>query len=255
MERGLRLAQRLRSDGVPMPAVIAAGLDQPCPWVVMERLPGTDLAYVMHSLSDEQLRGVATKVAEAQRIAARFGSAGCFGYASEPEATPHATWSSVLEANIDRSQRRIVSAGLFDPNVVDAVAGLVSAYRPSLNALPAVPFLHDTTTRNVIVTEAGVLSGIVDVDDLCFGDPRYAPALTLAVLLAYRQGPAGYVQAWMTAAGHDDDRIFRIYVALFLLDLMSEHGQRFNGNESASTPEARDALRQAFSLAVEIAST
>jgi len=82
----------------------------------------------------------------------------------------------------------------------------------------------------VIVTPQGSFSGIVDIDDLCFGDPRYAPALTLAVLQAYG-GPTGYVAAWMAVAGYHDDRIFRFYVAVCLLDLMSEHGQRFNGNE------------------------
>jgi hypothetical protein len=42
------------------------------------------------------------------------------------------------------------------------------------------PFLHDTTTKNVIVTSEGHFSGIVDVDDLCLGDPRYPAALTQA---------------------------------------------------------------------------
>jgi hypothetical protein len=106
----------------------------------------------------------------------------------------------------------------------------------------------------VIVTEQGVLSGIVDVDDLCFGDPRYAPALTLAVLLAHGRR-AHYVEAWMAAAGHDDDRIFRLYVALFLLDLMSEHGQSFNGNEGPSTPESREAVMFALTRAIQVAST
>jgi len=68
-----------------------------------------------------------------------------------------------------------------------------------------------------------LLSGIVDVNDLCFGDPRYAPALTLAVLTASHKTDA-YVQAWMHAAGHQDNRLFQLYVALFLADLMSEHG-------------------------------
>jgi len=45
-------------------------------------------------------------------------------------------------------------------------------------------------------------------------------------------------------AGQPDDRLFRLYVALFLLDLTSEHGQRFNGNEPVSSPEALPASRR-----------
>ena len=66
-------------------------------------------------------------------------------------------WSAVLEASVDRSRHRIISAGLFDLNVVDAVTGLIGTHRSRLYAFPAVPFLHDTTTRNVIVTEEGIV--------------------------------------------------------------------------------------------------
>lgn len=104
----------------------------------------------------------------------------------------------------------------------------------------------------MVVSPGGSLSGIVDVDDLCFGDPRYAPALTRAVLLAHG-GPVSYVEAWMRAAGHRDDVLFLFYVALFLVDLMGEHGTRFNGNEAASTPAARAALLRAFGDALRLA--
>ena len=121
--------------------------------------------------------------------------------------------------------------------------------RETLDALPATAFLHDTTTRNVIVTPAGSLSGIVDVDDLCFGDPRYTPALTMAVLLAHN-GPLAYVEHWMRVAGQRDNGLFRLYVALFLVDLMSEHGQRFNDNERRSTPQWPRASRNPAAAAV-----
>jgi hypothetical protein len=148
--------------------------------------------------------------------------------------------------NIERSRRRLTSAGLFDLKILDVVTGQLEVCRPDLHILPAIPFLHDTTTRNVLVAGDRTFSGIVDVDDLCFGDPRYAPALTLAVLLGYG-GPTRYVEHWMRLAGHKDDHIFRLYVALFLLDLMSEHGQSFNGNERPSTPDDRQRLLLAFS--------
>ena len=49
-----------------------------------------------------------------------------------------------------------------------------------------------------------------------------------------------------------DDRLFRLYVTLFLLDLMSEHGQVFNGNQRPSSPEARAALQYAFDSSVAL---
>ena len=55
-----------------------------------------------------------------------------------------------------------------------------------------------------------------------------------------------YVSAWLRHAQHADDRVFRLYVSLFLLDLMSEHGQAFNGNQLPSTAQARAALHRVF---------
>jgi hypothetical protein len=121
----------------------------------------------------------------------------------------------------------------------------VARRRDEIDRFEAIPFLHDTTTKNVIVAPDGEFSGIVDVDDLCFGDPRYPAALTLAVLLAYG-GPTEYVSAWLRHARESDDSVFRLYVLIFLLDLMSEHGQTFNGNERPWPSEARSSLRRAF---------
>ena len=90
--------------------------------------------------------------------------------------------SQVLEDSITRSRERISLAQLFDKELVVTAAALVDQMRPALDGLPSIPFLHNTTTKNVVVTDTGTFSGIVDVDDLCFGDPRYVGALTLAAL-------------------------------------------------------------------------
>jgi aminoglycoside phosphotransferase (APT) family kinase protein len=241
----VHLSGLLKPLGVPLPAILAEDVGAELPWLVLERLPGTDLGAVIAGLSDEQLDQIAARVARAQAITARTGSAGRYGYAARPEQAPHTAWTQVLEANLDRSRRRIASAGLFEADLVDAVQSVLSANRYRIDQIEAVPFLHDTTTKNVIVASDGSLSGIVDVDDLCYGDPRYPAALTLAVLMAYG-GPVEYVSAWLRHAKQPDDPTFRLYVSLFLLDLMAEHGQRFNGNERPSVPDARASLRRAF---------
>jgi aminoglycoside phosphotransferase (APT) family kinase protein len=245
MEGAVHLSDMLRPLGVPLAALLAHAIAAPLPWIVLERLSGSDLGDGIATLSDRALRTVAGNVARAQAIVATTPSAGRFGYAAQPMRAPHVAWRQVLQANLDRSRSRIASAALFDAALVDRVQALVEARADRLDAIAATPFLHDTTTKNVIVTAAGKFSGIVDVDDLCFGDPRYAAALTLAVLQAYG-GPVAYVGHWLAAAGESDDDLFRLYVALFLLDLMGEHGQVFNGNQRPSRPEERAKLLAAF---------
>ncbi len=240
-----RLSGLLRPRGVPLPAILGEDLGADLPWLVLQRLPGSDLGAVVAGLSDGQLERIAAGVASAQAIVAATGSAGLYGYAAVPERAPQRTWSRVLEDNLDRSRKRIVSAGLFDPRLVDRGEAAVAAARDRLDRMPATPFLHDTTTKNVIVAPDGSLSGIVDVDDLCFGDPRYAAALTLAALSGYG-GPSGYVEHWLRHAGAEDDAMFRLYVVVLLLDLMGEHGNVFNGNQRRSTAQARASLMGAL---------
>jgi aminoglycoside phosphotransferase len=247
-----KLSRRLRPLGVPLPQIIAEGLSHRLPHLVLERLPGTDLGNVVQTLSDSRLEAIAMEVARAQRITGDIGPARRYGYAVAASDAPHGRWSQVLQDNLARSRKRIAAAGLFDPGTVDAVAALVSAASAELDRLPPVPFLHDTTTKNVIVTPEGRFSGIVDVDDLCFGDPRYVVALTLAALTA-SGGPTHYVDAWMSAANLRNDRIFRIYVALFIVDFMSEHGQTFNDNPRASRRDQRHRLLQLFSDRLRLA--
>ena len=241
----LRLSEALRPLGVPLPKILASDTEAKFPWLALERLPGTDLGFVISDLSQVQLDRIAARVAAAQAIVAKTPSAGRYGYAARPDQAPHERWSGVIEAHLDRSEGRIVAAGQFDRAHVRIVRNRLEAMRAKLDATAATPFLHDTTTKNVIVAPGGEFSGVVDVDDLCFGDARYPAALTLAVLMA-TGGPQPYVAAWLRHAGARDDEIFRLYVAAFLLDLMSEHGHAFNGNETPSTAKARSSLLAAF---------
>lgn len=127
------------------------------------------------------------------------------------------------------------------PAHVERIERIRLKLKDQLDAIEATPFLHDTTTKNVIVTTEGKFSGIVDVDDLCYGDPRFVTALTEVALRANGL-PATYSNYLMEASGWMDDHLNRLYVAVIFLGFMSEHGQPYNGNQRPSQPEARAKL-------------
>ncbi|MDB5613908.1 MAG: aminoglycoside phosphotransferase family protein [Devosia sp.] len=249
LQQGLRLSVQLKPLGVPLPEILGHGHHADFPYVSMTRLPGNDLGHVLHLLSTAQLGQIASAVADAQTATARLGCATGFGYASTAAEAPYARWTDVVGAHIERSQQRIASNGLFPNSVLDHVKLTMSAFVARLDVIKPTPFLHDTTTKNVIVSTEGYLSGIVDVDDLCYGDSRYPAALTAAALLN-SGGPIDYVSAWLARAGQAWDGLFEFYVATFLLDFMSEHGMSFNGNEVASLAQDRERLDRLFQEAV-----
>jgi aminoglycoside phosphotransferase len=55
MAGALRLSRLLRPRCVPLPEIIAEGVDQPFSHLVLERLPGADLGEVVHGLSDSSV--------------------------------------------------------------------------------------------------------------------------------------------------------------------------------------------------------
>jgi hypothetical protein len=60
-----------------------------------------------------------------------------------------ALWSQALDAHLNRSRRRIASAGLFDVALADMVQTELTAIREEIDAIAPTSFLHDTTTKNV----------------------------------------------------------------------------------------------------------
>lgn len=235
------LSRKLRPMSVPLPRILAQDFRGEHPYIVMERLEGRDLGYVIDRLSDTATDAIAARVSGAQAIVARLPRGDRFGYAVTADQAPHAAWSDVLVAHAERSKQRILDAGVFGIQGIADIDRRIAALRQDLDLIPATPFLHDTTTKNVIVAADGTFSGIVDVDDLCFGDPRYAVALTHASLLS-SGASLRYTESWMRIAGFRDDLLFRLYVVLFLLDFLSEHGQAFNDNRMPSSKEEREKL-------------
>jgi aminoglycoside phosphotransferase (APT) family kinase protein len=221
----------LAPRGVPLPPLVHADLAQDggFPTIIMERLPGTDLGLVYPALSGAQKHRLAHDIVRIQQIAQSLPLAHGFGFATsydDPSLLP--AWTDVITASLDRSQERIVSIGAVDARHVHRVRAQLRMVRDQLDTIEPRCFLDDTTTKNVIVHN-GVLSGIVDVDMVCFGDPLFTVALTRMALLSLGWN-TDYIDAWCQALNVtvDQQRLLNFYTAVFCVDFLSEQGQQFN---------------------------
>ena len=206
----------------------------------MERLPGSDLGLVYRSLSIAAKGGLAARMVDIQRRVASLPAGRGFGYGQredDPRLLP--TWPAALDQHLDRSRGRMRAVGLVDAAIVDRVAARLNTHAAALAKVPPVCFLHDTTTKNVLV-HRGQLSGIVDVDNVCYGDPLRTVALTRMSLLA-SDDDTDYTEAWTAAldlapAGL---RLLDSYTAMYGVDFLSELGQRFNRDAPLAASAAR----------------
>lgn len=236
-------SRKLRPLGVPLPALLYADLaaeHTPFAALLLERLPGTDLGHVIDALTPDELRSVATGVVEAQRRTATLQRGVGFGYVASADGPfSHARWSDVVAASLARSRQRIERAGIFDRAHVGQLQNRLDAHRAYLDRVEPVPFLDDTTTKNVLI-DAGRLSGIVDVDVVCYGDPLWTLALTRMALLSGEHALT-YTAIWedlldLTA---EQRSVLSFYTAAFCVDFMGEIGQLFNMAEPLSAEPAR----------------
>ncbi|GAB5389423.1 MAG: hypothetical protein Alpg2KO_23910 [Alphaproteobacteria bacterium] len=232
--------RRLRELGVPLPDLLVSDLDGPFPTLLLEHLPGTDLGACVGQMTTGQLDKLIEQLIQMHRLVHDLPTAGRFGFAACADQAPHASWFAVLDALVTRINPALSAEKSELHTALIKLEGQISQIQPT-------PFLHDTTTKNVLIGQDGRLVGIVDVDDLCWGDPRFVIALT-HVGMALADGPDDYADKWLHRAGYADDAPYRLSIALHALAIKGEilANSNQNGLDNAANPKEIDCLTRLF---------
>jgi aminoglycoside phosphotransferase (APT) family kinase protein len=240
---GIYWNQVLRPIGVPLPKILAADLEPleiRFPFVILERMPGTDLGLIYQTLSSPEKLGIVSELVRIQKEVSELPEASTFGYAfSYSEPPEHQSWAAVVLAILGRARQRISRSNHPGFSHVERATRILGRHESYFAAIRPVAFLDDTTTKNVLVDQAR-LSGVVDVDQLCFGDPLLTIGLTRMALLADAHD-VDYVEHWMNLLklNAEQRKVVQAYTLLFCVDFMSELGQRFNRDEAPEFSSAR----------------
>jgi Ser/Thr protein kinase RdoA (MazF antagonist) len=228
----------LKPKGVPLPSIIShdtEAVHSAFPSMVLERLPGEDLGAVYPQLSRLQKKVLADEITRIQDITDSLPLGKGFGFVECYESDSfHRTWTDFLYSLLERSRSRIQAVGMMDVRQVDRVAKKLDNYGSYFAQITPRCFLDDITTRNVIVDD-GKLSGVVDVDFVCFGDKLLTTALTQMSLINMR-ADLDYIDYWCEAANVTEQQreVLVFYSALFCVDFMGELGQQFNKDRPES---------------------
>ncbi len=242
LEGAVYWSERLRPEGVPLPELLGYDLTRqefPHAYILLERLPGKDLGEIYPGLSAAEKDRIAGEVARIQAIVGRFPVGPGYGFATSYQANLKASWTEVVLGNLERSRMLLEQAAIFKTEVVDRVQNRLARFESYFAKILPTPFLDDTTTKNVIIHE-GRLSGIVDVDMVCFGDPLFTVGLTRMALLNLDYNP-DYIGYWSEHLhlGEMQRQILTAYTALFCVNFMSEIGQKFNREDPITADPAQ----------------
>jgi Ser/Thr protein kinase RdoA (MazF antagonist) len=216
----------LRPMGVPLPEILLADLtpsDSIFPFVVLEFLEGTDLCAVYPTLSSNEKFELAIELVRIQESVSRLPHSSRFGYAFSYDSPPiHRTWEEVILVILHGAEERMNKRQHPGRLYADRTRQLLCSYTSYFSAVRPTPFLDDITTKNVLVHH-GRLSGIVDVDQICFGDSLLTIGLTRMALMA-DSFDLDYIEHWMDLLKLDSQqrRIVNAYTLLFCVVFMSD---------------------------------
>lgn len=171
----------LRALELPVQSVLAAGpTASGGSYMILNWIPGRDLVHELAGMSRGQMSRLAEQVVDAQRRLGSLPASNGFGWAPIGQNAPLENWSSAFGQAAPAS---MVDDGTLLGGLRARLCLLRSRVEPYFSTVPARAFLDDLTTKNVLV-ENGVLSGIIDVDFVCYGDPLLAVGATMASLAA-----------------------------------------------------------------------
>ncbi len=233
LEDGLYWQARLQPLGVPLPRLYQHGDIEGYRFAIYQRLPGSDLEAVYPDLSPGTRRKIARRVAEIQQTIHTL---------DDRRLRAAAPWPEMVLRILDRSEREI---GQRDRNLlgyVDQVRQTFGRHEAYLAAVRPVAFLYDACVRNVIVSE-GRVSGVIDVDEVWYGDPLLAVGRGKTILRLMEQ-ETDYITYWAEWLNLSEFqlRIVDLYALLYCVRFMGTLGQRLNGNKSVQTDLSKAGL-------------
>lgn len=235
--------KRLRTAGIPVARILGADLEKrvfPFAYLILDRLAGTDLGEVYPGLSAVSKLQLARQIAGLQQAMTQLPQGAGFGEAmSYDEPGPHHSWAGFVQTYVETCRARVRAGSALAVADISRLAGAASALESSFSGVKALPFLDDITTKNVIVTPEGRLSGIVDTDTVFFGDHLFPLALARAAL-AKAGYDSIYADAWSDELELTESSraCLSFYTALFAAMILSEHGRQFNREQAVEFDRA-----------------
>jgi len=213
--------------GVPLAKFIKTDLEgtySPFPSLLMHRLPGDDLCNVYSTLSDSDKMSLAKEMVAIQSATNSLSDGTGYGWAySYDHHLPDKTWYDFLVNRLGLFTKIIKKTAVFDDRYVEDVLLIAKSMKANLLTVKARPFLWDASERNVMVHE-GTISGIVDVDEICFGDPLFVIGLTY-VALALEGCDSLYTDNWekLLCLNITATRRLAFYKLFYVIVFMRKH--------------------------------
>jgi aminoglycoside phosphotransferase (APT) family kinase protein len=231
----------LRLLGLPMSTVLSSGFTRGGgSYILLNWLPGRDLVYELAAMSPPQMSRLAEQWVIYQRRIGELPEATGFGWAPIGRSGAFTEWTQVFgESGSTTAVDDHTPLARLRTRLRNVRAGL----EPYFHAIRPRCFLDDLTLKNLLVAD-GELTGIIDVDFVCYGDPLLALGATLCGIVS-DVGPAGefygeeLIRFWNPTP--EQLHALRFYAALWAIGVLSMTDATVEPARTTALTDAADA--------------
>ncbi len=218
--------QALSKIDIPIPQIVSHGQFEGFSYLILTYLEGNDIGDVYLSLSSCEKKLIAKELVSIQKKV------------SSLSLSPGSNWSwyKFIYELLDRAEARIAQNGFFDIAKVKALRNDICKLAHYFSEIKPIPYLDDISTKNLLIHN-GRISGIIDIDEMGFGDSLSYVALTYMALLnlEYDTDYIGYILSEMVLDA-DAERAFIFYTLIYCVDFMGERGMCFTDKQIEVSP-------------------
>jgi len=216
--------------GIPLAEFIKTDLEgkySPYPSLLMMRIPGDDLINLYPQLTNTEKKSLAHEMIDIQARCNGLPEGPGYGILdSYMDASIEKTWYAFLSKRLALYKEHITNSAVFNPQLVAEVLSIAKAMEEDFKMVRPKPFLWDASERNVLVHNAKI-TGIVDVDEICFGDPLFVIALT-STCLELEGFDTAYSDYWAAGLNLDKSAQARLnfYKLFYAVAFMRKHSMQ-----------------------------
>ncbi len=179
-------------------------------YMLMERLPGRSLAevHVSRPFRDRVLEQVGDALRQMHAL-----TAGSYGYiGAHHPIPPQPTWWAAFRTMWNALLDDVVASGGYTEQEAEVLRRTLDAHRETFDRAVPASLLHmDVWSQNILVDDAGNLTGLVDLDRALWGDPE----IEYAVLDYCGISEAAFWRGY--GRGRDDSIAARVRQRFYLL--------------------------------------
>lgn len=223
------------SLGIKVPAFITSDYTKkkfPLAYQILSYIEGQDLGLVIETMSEPQLETLAREIASIFKKLAPLPTNGKFGWVGKDESGLVDSWAEIMkqtEVEKRNDQTGVVGAGL-----VQKEKELFEKYLPYFESVHSTLYFDDIASKNVLIKD-GVFSGLIDLNEVTYGDPLEAVGSIKASWYGTRYGDF-YTKAVENELEltTEQRKMVTVYALFNRILWLSEAGITFNEN---TTPD------------------